>query len=320
MLHPSDSRLWTKAALVLALALSVAAIPALTSLRAVAQDDADDAAATDPAGPSALPTEPLAEGADADADAGPPPPEKPPGLNLFSLLMAGGWLMTPIYIMSILVVAFAIERALGLRRSKVMPAELVDGLGQLASSPGGFDPRKAYRLCQQFPSATSNVIRSMLLKVGRPHSEVEHTVAEASSREASRLYKNVGWLTLAAAVTPLMGLFGTVWGMIVAFHKTSSMVAGTNKAEQLAEGIYVALVTTLGGLAVAIPAAVLAHFFEGRIRDLFHQIDELLFSLMPQIERYEGRLRVSRQALAGEEVSESVSGAQQQRTPVTTPK
>jgi biopolymer transport protein ExbB len=55
----------------------------------------------------------------------------------------------------------------------------------------------------------------------------------------------------------------------------------------------------LGGLFVAIPAAILAHFFEARIRNLFHEIDELLFSLMPQVERYEGRLRVSRQHLAG---------------------
>ena len=70
---------------------------------------------------------------------------------------------------------------------------------------------------------------------------------------------------------------------------------------KLAEGIYTALVTTFGGLVVAIPAAILAHFFEGRIRDLFIEIDELLFSLMPQVERYEGRLRVSRQSLTGDE-------------------
>ena len=62
----------------------------------------------------------------------------------------------------------------------------------------------------------------------------------------------------------------------------------------LAEGIYVALVTTLGGLAVAIPAAIFSHYFEGRIQSLFYQIDELLFNLMPQIERFEGRLRMNK--------------------------
>jgi biopolymer transport protein ExbB len=139
----------------------------------------------------------------------------------------------------------------------------------------------------------------MLLKIGRPHSEVEHAVAEASEREAERLYGSVRWLNLIAAVAPLTGLLGTVWGMIRAFYDTTHLAAGQNKAEFLAQGIYVALVTTLGGLAVAIPAAVCAHYFEGRVIKLFHEIDELLFNLMPQVERYEGRMRVTPHTLSG---------------------
>jgi biopolymer transport protein ExbB len=131
---------------------------------------------------------------------------------------------------------------------------------------------------------------------------VEHTVAEASEREAERLYANVRWLNLAAAVTPLMGLLGTVWGMIRAFHDTTLLAPGQDRADYLAEGIYVALVTTLAGLCVAIPAAIFSHYFEGRVQALFHQIDELLFNLLPQIERYEGRVRFGRQ------VSERNSG------------
>jgi biopolymer transport protein ExbB len=131
----------------------------------------------------------------------------------------------------------------------------------------------------------------MLLKVGRPHSEVEHSVAEASEREAAKLYANVRWLNLAAAITPLMGLLGTVWGMIRAFHDTTQLAPGQNKADYLAEGIYVALVTTLGGLMVAIPAAIFAHYFEGKIQATFLRIDEMLFNLMPQVERFEGKVR-----------------------------
>jgi biopolymer transport protein ExbB len=207
--------------------------------------------------------------------------------------------MLPILFMSLVVVTFAIERFLGLRQSRVLPPELVSSLGQLGQSAGGFDPRQAYRICQQFPSTASTIVRTMLLKIGRPHSEVEHGVAEASEREAARLYSNVRWLNLAATVTPLLGLLGTVWGLIRAFHDTTQLAPGWNKAEYLAEGIYIALVTTLSGLVVAIPAAILAHLFEGRIQTLFHQIDELLFSLMPQIERFEGRLRFGRQAGQG---------------------
>ncbi len=223
--------------------------------------------------------------------------EQPKKLSLLWLLVMGGPLMIPIVLMSVLVVAVVIERFLSLRKAKVMPRGLIQELGAASGTSQGFDPRQAYRICQQYPSSASTVIRAMLLKVGRPHSEVEHAVAEASEREASRLYGNVRWLNLATGVCPLLGLFGTVWGMIRCFFDTTQLQAGQNKAQFLAEGIYVALVTTLGGLAVAIPAAILAHYFEGRIQGLFHQIDELLFNLLPQVERYEGRLRVSRQSL-----------------------
>ncbi|MEE2990230.1 MAG: MotA/TolQ/ExbB proton channel family protein [Planctomycetota bacterium] len=219
------------------------------------------------------------------------------GIDIFSLIMKGGGFMIPIGLMSLVMVTFVIERSIGMRQDRVIPPLLVDELGELADSQGAFDPRQAYRVCQRNPSAAASVIRSMLVKVGRPQSEIEHAVAESSDREANRLYANVRWLNLAAAVTPLMGLLGTVWGMIRAFHDTTQLPAGRNKADFLAEGIYVALVTTLGGLIVAIPAAIFSHYFEGRVQQMFHEIDELLFSLMPQVERYEGRVRFSPSSL-----------------------
>ena len=217
-------------------------------------------------------------------------------LNFFQLLLKGRYFMLPILFMSLMLVTFVIERLIGLRTSRVLPKGLVSGLGGLGEVQSGFDPREAYRLCQRFPSAAASVVRAMLLKIGRPHSEVERAVSEASEREAARLCANVRWLNLAAAVTPLMGLLGTVWGMIRAFHDTTQLDPGQNKADYLAEGIYVALVTTLGGLLVAIPAAVFSHYFEGRIQNLLLRIDELLFSLMPQVEKFEGRVRFGGQS------------------------
>ncbi len=214
-------------------------------------------------------------------------------LNLFLLFWQSKWWMLPIGILSFIVVAVTVDRLIALSRTRVMPEPLLSELGRLGNARDGFDPREAYRICQRYPSAASMVIRAMLLKVGRPHSEVEHAVKEASEREAQRLYGNVRWLNLAAAVAPLFGLMGTVWGMIRAFHDTTQMLPGQNKSDYLAEGIYLALVTTLGGLAVAIPAAILSHYFEGRVVSIFHRIDELLFNLLPQIEKYEGRVRFS---------------------------
>lgn len=246
--------------------------------------------------------EALAAEGNEPAEAAPaaPTPSLPPAENLFWLQFKGGVMMIPIGLMAILVVTFGIERMLALRRRKVLPPELVQELGELAGKKGGLDPRRAYRACQQHSSAAAKVIQATLLKVGRPHSEVEHAVSEASEREAARLYANVRPINLATAVAPLMGLLGTVQGMIQAFAQTAAGVSGANKAEQLAEGIYVALVTTFAGLCVAIPGAILAHYFEGRIQSLFREIDELLLGLLPQLERYEGKLRVSRAAVEGD--------------------
>ncbi|MCS7238808.1 MAG: MotA/TolQ/ExbB proton channel family protein [Thermoguttaceae bacterium] len=240
-------------------------------------------------------------------------------LTFLELLVRGGVLMIPIGFMSLVVVACAMERALGLRRSKVLPPGLIRQLAALGARPEGFDPRLAYRLCQLYPSAASNVIRAVLLKVGRPQLEVEQALRDAEEREASRLYSNVRWLSLAAGVTPLMGLLGTVWGMIKAFFVTANLPLGANRATYLADGIYVALVTTFAGLSVAIPAAVLAHLFESRIQKLFREIDEVMLGILPQLERFEGRLRLFGDGFVDESLPVSLGQPVPPPPPVSAP-
>ena len=225
-----------------------------------------------------------------------------PKMNLLELAIAGGPLMIPITIMSIVVVMFAIERALALRKSRVVPSRFVEAINLLAVRRGGIDPRLAYRVCNQYPSPAATVVKAALLKVGRPHAEVEKAVTDANERVAAAMYKNVRPIELAVGVTPLLGLLGTVQGMIMAFYQTAAMEIGADRAAELATGIYVALVTTFGGLCVAIPASMLAHFFEGRIQAMIGEIDELLSSLLPQLEKYEGKVRLSRKAKAATEV------------------
>ncbi len=262
------------------------------------------AAAQDEAGPSSGNEVPTGGTETAPAPAAPlPDPDK--SINVLQLAIDGGIFMIPLFGLSILSATVVVERFLGLRQLKILPDALVTDLGQLGGAKGGFDPRAAYRACQQYPSAAARVIRAMLLKVGRPLSEVEHTVKEASEREATKLYTNVRWLSLAANMSTLIGLLGTVQGMIIAFHQLTIADPKANKAQILAGGIYVALVTTFAGLCIAIPAGAFAHYFEGRIQALFHDIDELVFNLLPQVERYEGRVRFSRQMEEGDAAAAS---------------
>lgn len=232
------------------------------------------------------------ESAADSAQASPTPQQEVPRINVLDLAFRGGVLMIPITLMSVLTVIFGLERALGLRRRKIVPSQLIRGLGFTLEEKRGFDPRAIYRLAQRHPSAAANVLKAMLLKIGRPLPEVEQSMRDATEREADRLYGNVRFLTLSAAVTPLLGLLGTVQGMIQAFFVTSHLPTGADRAEMLAQGIYTALVTTFAGLCVAIPASVLAHYFEGRIQKLLRELNESLLGLLPQLESFEGRLRV----------------------------
>jgi biopolymer transport protein ExbB len=218
--------------------------------------------------------------------------------TLWQLFLAGGLLMWPIVAMSLVVVTFGIERLVALRRGRFVPAGLRDGIAALVAA--GFDPRKAYRTCREFPSAGAAVLEAMLEKVGRPVPEIERAAEVAKDREASRLYANIRPISLAVTVTPLLGLLGTVQGMIMAFYTTANLEAGANRAAELASGIYVALITTFAGLCVAIPAAVIAHYLEGRILRGFRTVDELVDAVLPQLERYENKGRLTAAQLAAQ--------------------
>ncbi len=212
------------------------------------------------------------------------------GMDFFSLLIKGGVFMIPIGLVSLMVVTFVFDRWIGLRSGKMLPSNLRRSLSQLTRQ-GELDPRDVYRLCGESDSAAARIFRAMVLKTGRPQPEVLAATSDASQREVDRAYSNVRWLNLAAGIAPLLGLLGTVWGLIRAFHDTTQLTAGQNRADFLAVGIYEALVTTLAGLIVAIPAAVASHYFEGRITNIFGSIEELASELTIRLEGYEGRIR-----------------------------
>jgi biopolymer transport protein ExbB len=201
------------------------------------------------------------------------------------------WAFYAIWVVSIIAVSFAVERFLGLRRSKIVPADLAAGLRALASRKGEMDLRHAQRLCKQYPSSLAVVVRAMLGKVGRPLPEIEQAMTKACEDEATRLYSNIRVQNLAFNVAPMLGLAGTVHGMILCFYTTAHMPVGENKMGALATGIYAALICTLAGLVVAIPAGILSHHFEGRILKMFQKVEELARALVPHLERFEGRPR-----------------------------
>ena len=250
-----------------------------TTDKAAAGETTDEAAAGETTGEAAAgettPTDENAKGKE---------------LSILDLLKSGGVLMIPIAFMSVLVVMVGLERFFGLWSCFVLPRSLMHHVDVQVSAKA--DPRAIYALCRRNHSALSNVIQAALFKAGRPMPEVQQAIEQAKENEANRLYSRVRWLALAASVTPLIGLLGTVVGMIQAFMATASTV-GIHKAEMLSEGIYIALVTTCAGLAVAIPAAILAHWYEGKIQRLFYRMDQKLINFVSYLEDLEGRVHLA---------------------------
>ena len=229
-----------------------------------------------------------------DAEAAEPAPmDTPSGIDLLSLITRGGSFMIPIALMSVLVVTLAVERGLSLRSGKVLPRRFARRLRDVATPAEHFDPEAAYQVCAKYRSPAATVVTAMLMRTGQPLGEIERAATEAAQREADRCAAPVRWLNLAAAATPLMGLLGTVWGMIVAFHESTTLTPDRSRSEQLSEGIYTALVTTLAGLAVAIPAAILAQYFENRVTKLFHRIEKLAFDIAPGLARFRSQSRLT---------------------------
>lgn len=230
------------------------------------------------------------------------------GMNLLDLMFKGGGLMVPLALLSLVVVAVGFERLIALRRRAVAPRGLLAGLNRLGEHTAGdsvtgrslggrsLDLLAVRSLCDRYPSAAARVADAMLRKAGRPEGEIDQAINEAAQREADRLHGGVRTLNMAASVAPLIGLLGTVWGMIQAFFATSNLGSQTNQTQALAEGIYIALVTTLAGLTIAIPAALLAHWFEGLILRRMNETAEVLTRLAPLIDPSHGAAGADSQA------------------------
>lgn len=196
-----------------------------------------------------------------------------PTYNLLSVIRDGGLLMIPIVGSSFLLAVFVFERAMALRRGRVIPGPFVTRfLEQLDEEL--IDREKALELCQENPSGVAAVFAAAVKKWGRPTVEVEQALLDAGERVTNDLRKNVRLFNAISTVTPLLGLLGTVFGMISSFNMISSADA-MGRPELLAAGIGEALLTTAGGLSVAIPALIAYWYFVSRVDRLIVEIDAL---------------------------------------------
>ena len=207
-------------------------------------------------------------------------------------MVDGGPLMIALAFCSLLVITFVLERAISLRRSRVIPKPFVTRLLQQIGD-GEIDRNQASELCEQNGSPIAQVFASAVRKWGRPSVEVEQAAIDGGERAANQLRRYLRVFYGVANVGPLLGLMGTVLGMIETFNAIAAHDA-LGRAEMLAGGIAKALLNTAGGLAVAIPASIFYVVFLSRIDRLVMDIDSLSQQLVNLISAEELPQRTAR--------------------------
>lgn len=199
---------------------------------------------------------------------------------MLEIILAGGWLMLPILACSILVVAIVIERFWSLRRSKVVP----EGVGETVQGWAAHQQLDLQHLNQlRSASALGRVLAAALINRNRPRDVIKEAVEDTGRHVVHELERFLNTLGTIAGIAPLLGLLGTVIGMIRVF--SAIMIHGVGNANELAGGISEALITTAAGLTVAIPSYFFYRYFRGKVAEYVISMEEQAISLIEAMER-----------------------------------
>jgi len=195
--------------------------------------------------------------------------------SVWDFFVSGGLLMIPILICSVVALAITLDRALALRRERILPDSFDQAL--VWTREGRFD--EAQGLLDEHPSPANRVLQAGLRRRGLPLEDVERGMEDQAAKEFGRLRGRLRPLNIIANITPLLGLLGTVVGIQESFHRV--VRTGLGRPENLASGIEVALVTTIAGLSVAIPCLLAHAWLATRVRGYVEECDD---KLSPMVE------------------------------------
>ncbi len=199
---------------------------------------------------------------------------------MIEFLMRGGILMIPLGVCSVLAVAVILERSFSLRTRRVIRLDVLQRVKDLlADNKIG----EAMTVCRRQPSVMGRILLSAIMNHDRDREELKTIVEDAGRQEVPTLDRYLGVLGTISAVAPLLGLTGTVFGMIRTFAVISEK--GIAHPSQLAGGISEALITTATGLVIAIPALIFFNYFTSKADRMVLEIEKHSFRLVDALKR-----------------------------------
>ncbi len=191
-----------------------------------------------------------------------PQSETPQGI--WGILKAGGVVGMVIMLLSVGAVALVVEHLMTIRQAVLIPPDLGEEVRTLLGE-GKLAP--AQQACRREPSFLAFVLDAGLGEIDGGWPAVEKALEDSLADRSARLFRKIEYLSVIGNIAPMLGLLGTVIGMIIAFREVAT-TQGAARAADLAQGIYLALVTTVEGLIVAIPALAAFAFFRNRVDQL----------------------------------------------------
>ncbi len=194
---------------------------------------------------------------------------------MWELIKAGGWLMLPILLASTLALAISLERAWSLRLARVAPPDLLARVWKWIKA-GQLDAAKLKELRADSP--LGEILAAGLLNSKHGREIMKESIEEAGSHVVHDMERYLSLLGTVAVISPLLGLLGTVVGIIEAFMAVTA--SGMNDPAMLAGGISKALITTAGGIAVAIPAMVMHRWFTRHIATITVEMEQQAIKLV----------------------------------------
>lgn len=198
---------------------------------------------------------------------------------MFEIILAGGWLMFPILFGSVVAMAIVAERLWSLRRSKVIPQNLVTEIW-VKIKDRKLTARDMTTMQEQSP--LGRVLVAGLSNIPRGREQMKEAIEDVGRHEMYRLERYLTTLGTIAAISPLLGLLGTVVGMIKVFATISAV--GVGNAGALSTGISEALLTTAAGLTVAIPALICFRYLRSKVDGLVIYMEQEALKLMEVVD------------------------------------
>lgn len=201
--------------------------------------------------------------------------------SIWDFVVKGGPMMIPIILCSLFALSVFVERVVVLKKRSVIPPEFLDGLHAIMRDAKR-TRKAALAYCVASESPLGGILSAGIKRLNEPVAVLEKHVQDAGERAVALMRKNLRVLTVVASVCPLMGLLGTIFGMIEAFQTVAASGEALGKTELLAEGIYQAMITTAAGLLVAIPVVIGYHYLSARIDSLVAEMDRMTLDFLEE--------------------------------------